>query len=146
LSIFIENEASMHIFAQNMAKTLKQGDCLALSGELGAGKSFLARALMRALGVEDEALPSPTFSIIQEYQAAQGLRIAHMDWYRLEGAYDVETLGVDEFFEPPWLSIIEWSARAPLLLPPKTQHIHIKLDPKSINNRWLDIQEASQGG
>ncbi|MDX8384252.1 MAG: tRNA (adenosine(37)-N6)-threonylcarbamoyltransferase complex ATPase subunit type 1 TsaE [Ghiorsea sp.] len=138
----IQNEGEMIMFAQKIAKNMQAGDCLALSGELGAGKSFLARAVMRALGVEDEALPSPTFSIIQEYQAAHGLKIAHMDWYRLESAQDVQALGIDEFFEPPWLSMVEWSARAPQLLPPHTTLITIHIDETCRQRRLVSVSQA----
>ena len=88
----------MIILAEQLAADVQAGDCFALHGDLGAGKSFLARAMMRILGVKDEALPSPTFAIIQEYDADNELKIAHMDWYRLEGSFDVANLGVDEFF------------------------------------------------
>ncbi|MDQ6958086.1 MAG: tRNA (adenosine(37)-N6)-threonylcarbamoyltransferase complex ATPase subunit type 1 TsaE [Mariprofundaceae bacterium] len=111
----MNSEAGTCAFAADFAKSLKPGDCVALSGELGAGKSVFARALMRALGVSDEAMPSPTFSLIQEY-AGNGCKIAHMDWYRLESAEEIEMLGVYEYFQPPWITIIEWPERAPSLL------------------------------
>ncbi|WP_081881101.1 tRNA (adenosine(37)-N6)-threonylcarbamoyltransferase complex ATPase subunit type 1 TsaE [Ghiorsea bivora] len=136
----IQNEAAMVALAKQLAADVQAGDCFALHGNLGAGKSFLARAMMRALGVTDEALPSPTFAIIQEYDAANGLKIAHMDWYRLEDAFDVANLGVDEFFSPPWLTLIEWSERAPELLPRHTKHIHISLDEQDINARFVRIE------
>jgi len=139
LSQYIQNEAEMIVLAKQLAADVQAGACFALHGDLGAGKSFLARAMMRVLGVTDEALPSPTFAIIQEYDADNGLKIAHMDWYRLEDSFDVENLGVDEFFSPPWLTLIEWSERAPELLPKHTKHIHISLDEQDINARFVKI-------
>jgi len=139
LSQYIQNEAAMITLAKQLAADVQAGDCFALHGDLGAGKSFLARAMMRALGVTDEALPSPTFAIIQEYNAANQLKVAHMDWYRLEDSFDVVNLGVDEFFSPPWFTLIEWSERAPELLPKNTKHIHITLDEKDINARFVKI-------
>ncbi|MDQ6988537.1 MAG: tRNA (adenosine(37)-N6)-threonylcarbamoyltransferase complex ATPase subunit type 1 TsaE [Mariprofundaceae bacterium] len=127
MNISIDNEAEMLVLAERIASNIQAGDCITLSGELGAGKSFLARGIMRLLGVRDEALPSPTFSIIQEYQADHGIQIAHMDWYRLGHADEVQSLGVDEFFQAPWVSLIEWSERAPNLLPEHTLAIHISL-------------------
>jgi len=141
----IQNETDMVVFAQSMAKNIQAGHCLALHGDLGAGKSFLARAIMRALGVTDEALPSPTFAIIQEYEAelnTGNIKIAHMDWYRLEGVHDVEGLGVAEFFTTPWITLIEWSERAPELLPPHTTHIHIELDDNDMNARHIRIESS----
>ena len=129
----------MKALAKMLAHDAKAGDCFALHGDLGAGKSFLARALMRYLGVTDTALPSPTFAIIQEYEATNQLRIAHMDWYRLENEHDVEALGIYDFFEPPWLTMIEWSERASSLLPPHTKHITIEIDLKQPEHRLVKI-------
>jgi len=139
--ITIKNEEDMVKLAQDVAKNCQAGDCFALHGDLGAGKSFLARAMMRALGVTDEALPSPTFAIIQEYDTANGLKVAHMDWYRLEDSFDVANLGVDEFFTAPWVTLIEWSERAPELLPKDAVHIYIKLNDTDINVRFVRIEK-----
>ena len=137
--ITIKNEADMVKLAQDLAGKCQAGDCFALHGDLGAGKSFLARAMMRALGVTDEALPSPTFAIIQEYDASNTIKVAHMGWYRLEDSFDVANLGVDEFFAAPWVTLIEWSERAPELLPHHTVHIYIELDDADINARLVKI-------
>jgi len=141
LSQSVQSETEMTALAKQLVATIKAGDCFALHGDLGAGKSFLARAMMRAMGVTDEALPSPTFAIIQEYNAANGLKVAHMDWYRLEDACDVDNLGVDEFFTAPWITFIEWSERAPELLPKHTVHIYIELDEKDMNARFVRIEK-----
>ncbi len=137
--ITIKNEADMVKLAQDLAEKCQAGDCFALHGDLGAGKSFLARAMMRALGVTDEALPSPTFAIIQEYDASNTIKVAHMDWYRLEDSFDVANLGVDEFFTAPWVTLIEWSERAPELLPTNTTHIYIDLIEGDMNARLVRI-------
>ncbi len=116
MNVRLNNEAETRAFATDFAKSLKPGDCVALHGELGAGKSVFARALMRALGVSDKAMPSPTFSLIQEY-TGNGCRVAHMDWYRLRSSEEIEMLGVNEYFQSPWICLIEWPERAPCLLP-----------------------------
>lgn len=141
LNIYIQNEDEMTALAQTLAREVQAGDCFALHGDLGAGKSFLSRAMMRSLGVTDTALPSPTFAIIQEYDGALGLRIAHMDWYRLESEYDVESLGIHEFFEAPWITLIEWSERAASLLPTNTTHIYIDLDISHPEQRQVRIEK-----
>ncbi len=138
-SIFLPDEAATMQQANILAKTLQAGDCVALSGDLGAGKSFFSRALMRALGVRDHALPSPSFSLIAEYNANNGLRIAHMDWYRLNDADEVIMLGVDDYFKAPWLSIVEWPKRAALLLPQTTTHIQLRQDDHTLSARWFTI-------
>lgn len=121
----LNSEEETCAYASNLASSLKSGNIVALQGELGAGKSVFARALMRALGVQDEAMPSPTFTLIQTYEG-EGCRLAHMDWYRLEDADDIDMLGVHEYFIAPWISIIEWPERAPGLLPAGS--IYIKLE------------------
>jgi tRNA threonylcarbamoyladenosine biosynthesis protein TsaE len=132
----LENEAATVAYAQKLARQIKPGQVIALSGELGAGKSVFARALMRALGVTDEALPSPTFALIQTYDG-DGCKVAHMDWYRLDDADGIEMLGVRDYFTLPWISIIEWPERAPDLLPPDAIRIEIKTDPEDFELRFL---------
>jgi len=112
----LNNESETIEFAAEFSTSIKPGDCVALGGELGAGKSVFARAMMRGLGVTDRAIPSPTFSLIQEYEG-KGCRIAHMDWYRLEDTDEINMLGIREYFQAPWITIIEWPERAPELLP-----------------------------
>jgi len=115
-TVRLQNEAATVAYARALAAEVRPGEVITLSGELGAGKSVFARALMRALGVTDEALPSPTFALIQTYDGA-GCQVAHMDWYRLDDADEIEMLGVRDYFQPPWITIIEWPERAPGLIP-----------------------------
>lgn len=114
-----DSEKETVALAERFSATLKPGDVVALSGELGAGKSFFSRAVMRALGVTDGALPSPTFAIIQEYEGTS-CQVAHMDWYRLNDPGEIETLGVRDYFQPPWITLIEWPDRAAEILPKNT--------------------------
>jgi len=140
--IELQNEAATVAYARKLAATIEPGQVVALSGELGAGKSVFARALMRALGVRDEALPSPTFALIQSYQG-EGCSVAHMDWYRLDDAGEIEMLGIRDYFEPPWISIIEWPERAPDLLPPDAIRIEITTDPDDIDLRYLSHTDST---
>lgn len=124
MTLHLHNEDETRAAAGRLALHLRPGQAVALSGELGAGKSFFARALMRALGVRDAALPSPTFALIQEYRA-RDCRVAHMDWYRLKDAAEIELLGVADYLRAPWIAIIEWPERAPELLPADTLHLRL---------------------
>ena len=125
--------------ASVFAASLKPGDVVALSGELGAGKSVFCRAVMRALGVTDEALPSPTFSIIQEYESDR-CKVAHMDWYRLEAVDEVEMLGVREYFQPPWICLIEWPERAMELLGDGVIRVAMAVPPADSESRLIEIR------
>jgi tRNA threonylcarbamoyladenosine biosynthesis protein TsaE len=89
---------------------------LALRGDLGAGKSTLARAVARGAGVEGP-VPSPTFNLLFRYDARDGLRIAHLDLYRLQGPEEVWELGWAELPEAEEIVMIEWPERAEALLP-----------------------------
>jgi len=143
LQRILKNEQETCTFAQELAKTLRFGDVIALSGDLGAGKSVFARALMRALGVTDEALPSPTYAIIQEYDgrlaSGETCKVAHMDWYRLEEPEEVEMLGVREFFEAPWVSIVEWPERAPNIFPTTLTHITLSYVEHKMDQRKIEM-------
>ncbi len=94
---------------------------------------------MRALGVRDRAMPSPTFAIIQEYEAG-ACRVAHMDWYRVHGAEELEAIGVREYLAPPWICLIEWPGRAPSLLPDSTLEVRLEYVDGNPDARWIRIK------
>ncbi|MDX8377688.1 MAG: tRNA (adenosine(37)-N6)-threonylcarbamoyltransferase complex ATPase subunit type 1 TsaE [Mariprofundales bacterium] len=142
------DEQQMVSYASDFAQQLRVGDVVALSGELGAGKSVFARAVMRALGVQDDIMPSPTFSLIQTYtgktNTGEECQLAHMDWYRLIDAEEIELLGVREYFAPPWICLIEWPERAVELLPQNHKYLHLSIleNPLSYTERELLIVEC----
>ncbi len=138
----LNNEAETLEFATQFAKSLKSGDVVCLSGELGAGKSVFARAVMRALGVTDEALPSPTYTIIQEYEG-ENCRVAHMDWYRLEGEGELQAIGVRDYFKAPWICLIEWPQRAPELLPDDAIKVSLACVDDSPDVRMIESSRAA---
>ncbi|ATX78985.1 tRNA threonylcarbamoyladenosine biosynthesis protein TsaE [Mariprofundus aestuarium] len=140
MKIACNSEAETVAVAQRFAATLKPGDVVALFGDLGAGKSFFSRAVMRALGVTDAALPSPTFAIIQEYEAAS-CRVAHMDWYRLEDADEIEMLGVRDYFQPPWVTLIEWPERAKHALP--NEVVRVSFRTTGIESREVEFGNST---
>jgi len=88
---------------------------LFLTGELGTGKTTLARGLLRALGVED-VVRSPSYTLVESYEAA-GHRVLHLDLYRLGGATDLEALGLRDELDEGVLLLVEWPERAPAMLP-----------------------------
>ena len=138
----VHSEAETVALASRLAESLRPGDIVALSGELGAGKSVFCRAMMRALGVTDTAMPSPSFSIIQEYDAT-ACRVAHMDWYRLEDAHEIDMLGVREYFQPPWICLIEWPARAESLLHDHTIRVQLGLIDNEPEARMIEIVRSA---
>ncbi len=105
-----------------IAGGLRPGDAVALWGDLGAGKTTLARAILRALGVADD-VPSPTFTLVQNYQTTP--RIAHFDLYRLKSAREMEELGFEDALAEGAV-LVEWPERAPEALPPEALHVRLK--------------------
>ncbi len=109
-----------------VGRVLARGEAVCLSGPLGAGKSTLARGMIRALTSPTEEAPSPTFTLVQTYEG-EGLELAHFDLYRLAGAEEVEELGLDEALDAG-AAVIEWPERLQGRLPPDRLDITISLE------------------
>ena len=88
-----------------------RGALMTLDGPLGAGKSTLARAMLRAAGVAGP-VPSPTYTLIEPYQVP-GLTLLHLDLYRLSDADELALLGLDDLRRPGTVTLVEWAARLP---------------------------------
>ena len=109
-----------------LAGALKVGEAICLEGPLGAGKSVLARGLVRQLTTDDEEVPSPTFTLVQVYHG-DPIGVAHFDLYRLSGPEEVYELGLDDALEDG-AAIIEWPERLGRHRPPDWLDIEITLD------------------
>jgi tRNA threonylcarbamoyl adenosine modification protein YjeE len=114
--------AAIEALGARIAAGLKPGVCVALEGELGAGKTTLARAILRTLGVI-EAVPSPTFTLVQSYETPR-LVVRHYDLYRIERAGEMAELGLDEALDDGAV-LIEWPERAGDFLPQDALHVHL---------------------
>ena len=106
---FFGSEVDTVRWASSLAPLLKAGDSVLLSGEIGAGKSAFARALIRAHLGRQEDVPSPTFTIVQTYQADE-VEIWHCDLYRLTHPDEAFELGLEEAFDTA-ICLIEWPDR-----------------------------------
>jgi tRNA threonylcarbamoyladenosine biosynthesis protein TsaE len=102
---------------------LEPGDCLALTGPLGAGKTTFTKGVALALGIE-ETVTSPTFTVISEYQGK--IPLYHIDAYRLEGPEDFINLGADELLFGSGVCVIEWSERIKGELPENAVFVAIE--------------------
>ena len=97
-----------------IARRLIPGSVVALQGGIGSGKTFLAAAIARGLGI-DETITSPTYTIVSEYTGK--VKLYHIDAYRLVNDEDFENTGALELFGPDSIAVIEWSERIPNSLP-----------------------------
>lgn len=137
------DEAATGRLAQDLAAILKAGDCLLLVGDLGAGKSTFARAVIRAAaGDETLEVPSPTFTLVQTYDLAR-LPLAHFDLYRLETAEEIDELGLDEALETG-AALVEWPERASGRLPEDA--LVIRIEPQGgPTERRVTLQVSDEG-
>ena len=118
--LILPDEAATARVAAALAAVLRAGDTIALSGDLGAGKSTLARHLIRALGWAGD-VPSPTFTLVQPYDDLP-VPVWHCDLYRLDAPRDADALGL---FETDAALIIEWPERLGPRLPADALHLHL---------------------
>jgi len=134
---YLETASEEQTEAAGMAlgTRLRGGETVALSGDLGAGKTVFTRGLARGLGIT-EPVTSPTFAIVQEY--AGRLTLYHLDLYRLPGAREALAFGVEEFLaQPGAVAVLEWAERLGDLLPLAT--VRVTLRALSPERRALTI-------
>jgi len=116
---------------------LKPGSLVALSGELGSGKTQFIKGLASGLGVDRSYhVSSPSFVLVNEYPGR--IPLYHLDLYRLSEGKDLEEIGLEEYFYGNGVTAIEWAEKAALLLPP--QHIWIEIRWIGSNSRQLIIK------
>lgn len=113
--------------AQEIVELTKSNKVLTFSGSMGAGKTTLITAICKILGVED-AISSPTYSLVNEYLDADGQSIYHFDFYRIEDEEEALDMGVEEYFYSGNLCLIEWPEKIEGLLPENCLQIKINLE------------------
>jgi len=106
-----------------LARELAPGSCVALHGELGAGKTCFVRGLVEGWGGQTPAT-SPTFALVHEYKTPRG-PVFHLDLYRAASAAEVWSAAHDELSEPHGLVVVEWADRFPEILPADCRHVHL---------------------
>src|SRR5579864_4849732 len=127
-TVTIANEAALAAFVTDVAGALEPGDLVTLSGDLGAGKTTFARALIHYLAGDDTIeVPSPTFTFLQTYELPR-FTLVHADLYRVSGSAELAELGFDDLPEGA-VMLMEWPDRAAGFLPPDRLDIAFTLAP-----------------
>jgi tRNA threonylcarbamoyladenosine biosynthesis protein TsaE len=137
----LPSEAHTAAFGRLLATHVQGGDVIGLQGPLGAGKTRLAQAFAAGLGVVDE-VTSPTFVLVRRYQGR--FPLFHLDAYRLHDLDEFAELGPEEFFEPPHVTLIEWSDRVAASLP--AERLELTLDPVDVHARELRLSGHGRRG
>ena len=123
-AVFMYSELELAAWGARLAKVLRVGDIIALKGNLGSGKTTLARAIIRAIYGEATVVPSPTFTLVQIYEGER-LPIWHCDLYRLKDQEETLELGLEEAYREA-LTLIEWPDRLGAALPNHALHLRLE--------------------
>jgi tRNA threonylcarbamoyladenosine biosynthesis protein TsaE len=119
---------------ERLAAMLPRSAVVLLTGELGTGKTTLAKGIVKGLGAaEPEEVSSPTFTLIHEY----GPRVCHVDLYRLEEERQAATLGLEDLFEREAVVLVEWGERFPALMP--EPRVEIRIEAREDDERVFHV-------
>lgn len=135
--MFIESVESLRNFAVEFSKTLKIPRCIAMYGDLGVGKTEFARSVIQELRGNDTIVPSPTFTIVQDYDG-----ISHFDLYRIKSADELEEIGLNDAISKN-ITLIEWPEIAESFLPHDTIRVYLSV---SKSGRELEIKDPLFAG
>ena len=137
IMVELADEAATQALAQKLAGIARTGDVLALSGDLGSGKTVFARAFINARAEQPEDVPSPTYTLVQEYEFPSGggaIPVFHFDLFRIKDATEVRELGMDEAFISG-ISLIEWPERINGHLPADRLEVFLDQGPTEDSRR-----------
>jgi tRNA threonylcarbamoyladenosine biosynthesis protein TsaE len=133
-SLFSPEET--HLFGKKIASSLEPNTVIALSGDLGAGKTTLIKGIVEGLSGNPLQVQSPTFVYLHIYSAK--FSIYHFDVYRLKNSEQFLALGFEEYFSAGGICLIEWSEKITSILPPNTSFIHLSHE-QNFNERTLSL-------
>ena len=143
MATFISNSpGETESFGRDFAGSVKPGDVLGLTGELGSGKTQFVKGLSAGLGATTP-VTSPTFTLIHEYAGGR-LPVYHFDFFRIEDREAAERLGLDEYFFGDGVSVVEWADRFPDLIPESARWI--SFETKSETQRAITSDDNSLAG
>jgi tRNA threonylcarbamoyladenosine biosynthesis protein TsaE len=137
--------------ASALAATLRGGECIALDGDLGAGKTQFVRGLVAGLGGDRRQVSSPTYVLLHIYKEAaeadevmqpMRLPVYHLDAYRVSGEDELEAIGFSELLEQGGVVVVEWASRVSHLL--SASRIAVNIQPTSATGRQITVHHPDQ--
>ena len=135
--IHINSEEQLTEVAEALLDALDGRTVVALRGEMGAGKTTLVRALAEHLGVEDQ-VTSPTFALVNQYEGANGERLFHFDFYRIDDEREAFDWGYEEYFYSGDLCLVEWPEKIERLMPEEV--VEVRITVESPTERTFEIE------
>jgi len=124
LTLETKSHAETQALGERLGRALAAGDVVALTGDLGAGKTSFVQGLARGLGVRGR-VASPSFTIVNEHEGR--VPLFHVDFYRLESARELDHIGFDDYFLRGGVVVVEWAERFPSALPAERLDIRIEI-------------------
>jgi tRNA threonylcarbamoyladenosine biosynthesis protein TsaE len=132
-----KSEAETVRLGRSLAADLRAGDVVLLEGVLGAGKTALSRGIASGLGVPEEEVRSPTFTLVNPYRGR--LPVYHVDLYRIEAARDLDELGLEEILGTDGVAIVEWAERLAVWRPPYA--LVVRIEDRGGSEREIRIED-----
>lgn len=143
-AVTVLDEPSLVDWGRRIGETVEPPMVIALRGDLGVGKTTLARAIARGAGVEGH-IPSPTFNLLFRYTGERGVEVVHIDLYRLRDPEEVWALGWSELPGPDEIVLIEWPERAEALLPEPRWEVHLE-EAHDPERRRVRVERVGEPG
>jgi tRNA threonylcarbamoyladenosine biosynthesis protein TsaE len=140
--LFSKSPSETFRIGRILGETLKGGDCVALTGELGAGKTCFTQGIARGLGVPDAyVVTSPTFTLLNEYPG-KDTALYHLDVYRLTGSADLAEMGYEEYLQGGGVMVIEWAEKIMDQMPAGT--LFLKFSYLEENTRKIELSGCQE--
>lgn len=140
MELISHSASETEALGEEWGRAARHGLVIALSGDLGAGKTQLVRGLARGLGCPAR-VHSPTFTLVNEYGGGR-LRLFHLDLYRLETAEQIRSAGIGDYLQPDGVAVIEWAERLAPAEWPTTNVRRVNLEVLSESERRIVYEDA----
>jgi tRNA threonylcarbamoyladenosine biosynthesis protein TsaE len=142
-TVFSLCEDETFALGRRTGKALRGGSLVVLQGELGAGKTVFARGVAVGLGIAEQEVSSPTFTLVQEYRGGR-LPLFHADLYRLEEEADIGALGIEDMLQAGGVVLVEWGERLPGHL--RRGATTVRFDDLGEDARRIHVESAGEDG